>query len=536
VKFAWKPSPYDALWPAAELPIGKALQSEEFAGKKYTSYVTYTVTLTFQGKSRTYNSWMLFGRDDKGNPQVYFMDTIADPTAVTFAYEHSLYPSAFVDTDLRTVPFIDKWLYDNALACHPKHNAQDDRVDVCCDPKAGRCGVAESTLALRPRSKTLPPAYIVPASFHISSVPVNSMVLQSVALKCSTFNVSTTFPHGLGDVQEHNDGQHNFTATVAGSFAYTDGSTVPGPCNVQCSAQSSSVTNEFGSLQGLVFVHATAKTDSSGGDFANGGSAAISCLGLSGGTVKSCTFPCSTSISITAGGKGNLGATISFPTNQLWSDQNQGQLSCQPQDSSVDPTSGCDTTDQQFTRNGTVVCEPLIVDLTGEGFHLTDQEHGVVFDIAATNRPFKIPWTADSRNAFLVLDRNGNGIIDNGWEMFGNFTPQQPSDTPNGFLALAMYDRPEYGGNGDGVIDQRDLIFSQLRLWVDSNHDGISQPGELHTLPELGGYSISLKYQLSRKTDEFGNVFRYRAKLNPDKTNDSSEVGRQIYDVFFVTK
>jgi hypothetical protein len=99
-----------------------------------------------------------------------------------------------------------------------------------------------------------------------------------------------------------------------------------------------------------------------------------------------------------------------------------------------------------------------------------------------------------------------------------------------------MYDRPEYGGNGDGVIDQRDLIFSQLRLWVDSNHDGISQPGELHTLPELGGYSISLKYQLSRKTDEFGNVFRYRAKLNPDKTNDSSEVGRQIYDVFFVTK
>jgi len=85
VKFAWKPSPYPALWPAENWPISRALQAEQFEGKKYTDYVTYTVTVSFQHKSRTYDAWMLFGRDDKSKPQVYFMDGVADPTAVTFA-------------------------------------------------------------------------------------------------------------------------------------------------------------------------------------------------------------------------------------------------------------------------------------------------------------------------------------------------------------------------------------------------------------------------------------------------------------------
>jgi len=107
--------------------------------------------------------------------------------------------------------------------------------------------------------------------------------------------------------------------------------------------------------------------------------------------------------------------------------------------------------------------------------------------------------------------------------------------TPNGFLALAEYDKLENGGNGDGIIDAHDAIFSKLRLWVDANHDGISQPEELHTLPEMGVLSISLDYSLSMRTDEFGNVFRYKARINQGVDSDS-DVGKRIYDVFLVTK
>lgn len=173
-------------------------------------------------------------------------------------------------------------------------------------------------------------------------------------------------------------------------------------------------------------------------------------------------------------------------------------------------------------------CSPIIVDTTGDGFFLTDAAHGVLFDIKGNGTPIQIAWTANSNNAFLVLDRNGNGVINSGAELFGNFTPQPTSAHPNGFLALAQYD-----SNGDGVIDAKDPIYSQLRLWVDANHDGISQPGELHTLPEMGVFSISLDYSLSMRTDEFGNVFRYKAKINQG-LNGESDVGKKAYDVFVV--
>jgi hypothetical protein len=174
-----------------------------------------------------------------------------------------------------------------------------------------------------------------------------------------------------------------------------------------------------------------------------------------------------------------------------------------------------------------------VIDTDGKGFDLTDGEHGVVFDLFADGHPVQVSWTrADSRNAWLALDRNGNGKIDNASELFGDHTPQPPSDHPNGFLALAVFDKPENGGNGDGIIDKRDAVFSQLLLWIDENHDGISQANELHHLPELGVYSLALKYTETRRTDKYGNIFRYRAAVNPDPGDGESKDGRWTYDVF----
>lgn len=157
----------------------------------------------------------------------------------------------------------------------------------------------------------------------------------------------------------------------------------------------------------------------------------------------------------------------------------------------------------------------------------------MTFDIFGDGQPVKIAWTAaNSGNAFLALDRNHDGKISSGKDLFGNVTEQPSSDHPNGYLALAEFDKPENGGNDDGIIDSRDAVFSKLLLWIDENHDGISQPNELHTLPELGVYSISLKYRDDHYTDRYGNWFHYKGALNPDASDGTSKDGRWTYDVF----
>jgi hypothetical protein len=175
---------------------------------------------------------------------------------------------------------------------------------------------------------------------------------------------------------------------------------------------------------------------------------------------------------------------------------------------------------------------PVLVDVRGDGFRMTDAAGGVQFDLDSDGLPEGWSWTAaNTDDAWLALDRDGNGRIESGQELFGDYTAQPPSSARNGFAALAVFDAAAEGGNGDGIIDAADAVFPLLRLWQDTNHNGVSEPQELHTLQSLGLTRLHLDYKESRRVDAQGNSFRYRAKVDDAR---GSKVNRWAWDVFLV--
>jgi len=181
--------------------------------------------------------------------------------------------------------------------------------------------------------------------------------------------------------------------------------------------------------------------------------------------------------------------------------------------------------DLQDSDCGPCLGSPIVIDTQGNGFALVGLEAGVQFDIFGDGKPILLGWVQGD-DALLVLDRNGNGLIDSGLELFGNHTRLQSGRrAENGYQALAEFDV-----NGDSVIDERDPVFSGLRLWLDRNVNGVTDAGQLTTLADHGISGPDLSYRESRRRDQYGNEFRYRAKVYGSRQTTN----RFCYDVIFV--
>ncbi len=378
---------------------------------------------------------------------------------------------------------------------------------------------------------------------------------------CSSFNYPNgpLFPSDL-DRLEHSSGAHVLNVTQSGSCTYS-GSARAGlatPCSVVSSSTSVSTVSDIGSVVNLR-THYVSHADRNGTTSSNGGEAKSDAESV--GAVESCIGSCAVGgIGITITGNGNGGGfTVTFSGSPLWSQAEHLTTDCLAEQLPPLPTgTNCPYPEGQPPYNpengwmwewNTSSCTwqevpnntPVAIETQKGAFEFTDPSKGeyVTFDIRGDGNPQRISWPKPGAGiAWLVLDRDGDGVIKDGTELFGNFTPHSDADipsfpAPNGFLALGWYDHVENGGNGDLIIDKRDPVWSKLRLWIDEHCYQAreapceSRPRELHTLESEGIQSLSIVYSGSFKKDRVGNLYKFSAVVNPLSEGDTRQARQQ---------
>jgi hypothetical protein len=171
---------------------------------------------------------------------------------------------------------------------------------------------------------------------------------------------------------------------------------------------------------------------------------------------------------------------------------------------------------------------PLLVN-TGQGpWHLTSSADGVEFDLDAEGIRDRTGWTAaGSTLAFVALDLNRNGRIDDGSELFGEgMLLPDGNRAPNGFTALAVHD-----ANHDGRVDSADPIWTRLLLWRDTNHDGLSQQAELSRIDGSSVLALETAYAALHRRDSYGNELRLRSTAHMQRTGPEP-----YFDIFFTVQ
>jgi hypothetical protein len=461
----WVAAPWasfdDGRWTVSEVA---ALASETF--RDVGSYSSYEVTVTLEGRSRTYRA------------VAFFHDLYADESRAEFA------------DNIANGGELTQMLYETL----PSYRA-DRRAPA---PFRAEPSQPKSPLGLRLQGQ------------GATSLP---------RLRLATEGQEPWYSKDYTE-HEQDGGYHGITATFTYGCSYT--SNTEQKCYVYATAQSI----ESGNISTYGKSHTVAVATENGVQ-AGPTDTTISCGGAAGVGVKSCFVFCGVGLSVSWNG---IGATLTSSSDLMWSDKLGRGQTCHLPTKYPGHDDGCSTT--MFQNVDQDCSTPIVIDVDGDGYALTSAHDGVSFDLDSNAVPEQLSWTsAADDDAFLALDRDGNGFIDNGRELFGNFTAQAPSSNANGFLALAELDRATNGGNEDGAVDASDAGFASLRLWRDANHNGISEPSELGSLDGSGVVRLHLAYKESRRTDEHGNAFRYRAKVDTAKQSDAA---RWAWDVFLV--
>lgn len=227
----------------------------------------------------------------------------------------------------------------------------------------------------------------------------------------------------------------------------------------------------------------------------------------------------------------HLGTNRTFPEPQL-----DGEIACKRQivgpagEATRSQYAGCrdlvrtweNESLAEIRNTGLCGGSPLVLDLDGDGINATTLDHGVTFDLFAA-RPTRTAWLGGG-DGLLVIDRNHNGLIDDGTELFGQSTFAQSH--ADGFAALARLD-----SNGDGAVDAHDAAFADLRVWIDADHDGRGPASEWLTLPQAGVGALSTR---SHRVDT-GAVGDGRGNWLPLRSHfDRTDGTRgQLVDVWF---
>jgi hypothetical protein len=208
-----------------------------------------------------------------------------------------------------------------------------------------------------------------------------------------------------------------------------------------------------------------------------------------------------------------------------WTSWTPASFNCVPQPEP--PPGACTDLDDDGCHDRSDPCwnSPLILNPGGAGSFLTSPADGVLFDIDADGSLEQTSWVVPGSGAgFLVLDRNGNGLIDDGSELFGNYTIGTHGVQGNGYQALALLDT-----NGNDTVDPADEWWSLLQIWQDENGNGVSEPDELSSLHEAGISALGYSHQWIGRRDRYGNLLKYRAFVQ-------LSVGgrRPYYDVYLL--